>query len=667
MRLVGVLFLFVIASCGGSGVGGEAAGASALLLTAGTETLQPAEGRSDAPAEASRFGVLEVGAVYDLTTPPGESFRFEMTARGEAAALGLGHAADGGSVPAGGPETLSLAGVLPLASRLETEGLWLRAEGSGQARITVQGSITEDQTLVVECRDGEAGGFDLVRIRVGPASAINRASGEDDVPEDPYAGIEEEVTIHSSDAWEYGFPAVAQSGSRSTVLVYEGAEGMDADPLFRERRLHELRLQYDRETGEVTGAPPTEVGWENGVFRDHEVAALGNVLAIARATTGGVKVEISFDRGATFGQTETFTEDEAYSLPIVQADLAGDYRLTVAFWRILVLEGEGGGARGDPSSAFDVPKYESQLVLVEGRPADVAEDGTPVAYSFGEPFVLFADGRDATPTLTGVRATAAGDLVVGYGFTRFEFREEDNSVLATTEYRCATRIGEDGEFTDVLVHGEEIAAVDPSVDLEGAGDSLRILFACESSRGVRLHSSGDGGKTFGLVSEVEAIGGHMPTVCARVQDGALRTDLLYLAPTESGLELRLRHWDDLDGTGEPVDARLARASVETEDGAELRDDFQGDIVVRQVGAHGYDATEDGDDVIVVVHQETWRSRDIFWGIPYDPTEPPGEEPRGEEPNGVLRLSALELAPGLTDPVPSPDPLHRHQLRLLALD
>ena len=127
-------------------------------------------------------------------------------------------------------------------------------------------------------------------------------------------------------------------------------------------------------------------------------------------------------------------------------------------------------------------------------------------------------------------------------------------------------------------------------------------------------------------------------------------------------------WDDFDGEGAPVDARLVRATVETEEGEELSNDFFGDIVIRQVAPHGYDATENGDDVVVVVHKETWRSRDVFRGLPFDPEAPPSSEPSGDGANRfALQTAAPELAPGLTEPVPAPNPDHRHQLCVLSLD
>lgn len=674
MRLLAMLLAVALAACGGgTGGGGGPQPGAALLLTAGVETLEPAAGVTASPAETDRFAVPDgaAAAVYEFSTPPGQSFRFDMTVRagggGGDAAVALGHAADGGVAPPGGPESLSAAGVLPLAGRLETDGLWLTCEGEGQARMTVQGSIERDQTLIVECRDGSAKSYDVIRLRLGAASAINDVGDEEEGPGDDYPGIEEQAVIHSSDAWEYGLPAIAQSGDKSTIVVYEAQEDAVAkDPAFAARKLAELRLQYERATGEVTGAEPILVGDENGFFRDHELAALYNVLAIARGSANGVRLDLSFDRGASFGQSELFGIDDAWSLPIVQVDMAPDYGLTVAFWRILLTGGDKGDV-GLPGIDVRAPEFESQLVIVEGRPSAVDDNGSPVAYGFSEPRVLYAEKTDLAPTLMGVRGNEHGDLAVGYGFSRFTFDPDANIVTVTTEYRCATRIGDGADFTDVLVHEEEIAAVDPSVDLEGQGDGLRILFACESAAGIRLYGSDDGGGTFTLASEVEANGAHMPTVCARTQDGALRVDLLFLAPTSSGLDLRLRHWDDFDSDAAPTDARLVRATIETEDGAELSNDFVGDIVIRQVGPHGYDAVEDGDDVAVVVHKVILKTRDIWNRFPL-PVETP-DEPAPGTPNRGLAQAATPppFAPGLTDPVPEPDPAHRHQLCILYLD
>jgi hypothetical protein len=91
--------------------------------------------------------------------------------------------------------------------------------------------------------------------------------------------------------------------------------------------------------------------------------------------------------------------------------------------------------------------------------------------------------------------------------------------------------------------------------------------------------------------------------------------------------------------------------------------------VTQVSWFGYDATVDGDDLVVVVDEETTQMYDVII-LGDDVRGAPGGAGAGAPAAGEMDFVPAEpppLAPGLTEPVRAPDPLHRHQLRLMRLD
>jgi hypothetical protein len=113
----------------------------------------------------------------------------------------------------------------------------------------------------------------LVEVAIGPASPINSsaATGIN------HPGIVDDDVVYTSEAWRFGMPAIAVSGDRASVVVYEGDR---ADPTSDRR--YEMRLQQDKVTGAVTGGGSLAVGLDSGNWRDHEIAALYNVLAVAQ-------------------------------------------------------------------------------------------------------------------------------------------------------------------------------------------------------------------------------------------------------------------------------------------------------------------------------------------------------------------------------------------------
>lgn len=645
---IGVMFLvsvFATACGGGDGSprGVPATGDAPLVLTAGSLKIEPAP---DAPwvddLDLARLGLESVQAAYDVTTPAQEPFTFDAITRGTSNAgivrVSCAHAADDGFAPLGGPETIAQAGVLLLGPGQGVRGDWMDAQGDGFARMTLQGRVDADQVFAVLAEaDGEQT-VAVVRVRVGPPSAINVAaqSGSD------HPGLILEQTLYSSDSWMFGLPTLAVSGDRSSIVCYEGDR---VDPFRPER--YELRLQHDALTGAVTSGAAAETSPDMGNWRDHEIAALFNVLAILRGGADEVEIALSFDRGATIGQTVGLgPTPRGYRPRLVQAAMALDYTLAVLFWRT-ALDGA------------------SELTLVEGAPDGFDAFGSPTSYAFGTPRVLHRATGDVTPAIMGAAWSDGGDLVVGYAFTSFT-TGPDRTWTSLTQNRCYTRrFG--GTGVDTLVEESVLVGRDPSVAVRGSGDSLQIHYAYESPSGVRVRTSTDGGLTFGAPHDIVDPSSHMPTVIAR-GTGAL--DLLYLAHSAEGLELHVRHWEDF-ATGTPVDYRLTRAVMEDGGAPPPPTGAPGllpppwSLKITQVAWLGYDAVLDGDEIVVVYHEETVDGYDIlpvFETIdgplaagdaalppaPFTPAEPP------------------PLAPGLTEPVPPIDNTHRGKLILLRI-
>ena len=645
MKRVWLVALVLIATaCGGNSKVPEVdPGTVPLLLAAGSVSLEPAVDTSWAGGlDLGRVGLSGANAHFDVTTPADTPFVIEAYSRAPtnagAVLLSIAHVSDGGVAPVGGHESLSSAGVMLRGPGRTTRGEWMEATGDGFARVNLRGSITRDQVLVASADvAGERTTF-LVRVRIGPPSAINVAA----LSGGNHPGIELDQTIYSSDSWMFGLPTIGVSGDRSTVVCYEGDR---ADAHRHER--YELRLQHDAATGVVTGGAVEETSPDAGNWRDHEIAALFNVLAILRGGEAQVELALSFDRGATIGQTVGLGSSGAgYRPRLVQAAMALDYTLAVLFWRSVA-----GGA--------------TELVLVEGRPSAFDGGGSPTQFAFDAPVALHRTTGDVTPALMGATWSAGGDLVIGYAYTSFT-TGPDRTWVSLTQNRCYVRpFGETAR--DVLVEESRVVGRDPSVAATGQGATLRIFYAYESPTGVRLTTSDDAGLTFAPPQTIGDGSAHMPTVIARAGPAATAIDVLYLAQGAEGLELHGRQWDDYDA-GTANDYRLTTAVTEG-GGQPLPPD--GDIAtalpsidfrITQVSWLGYDAVRDGEEIVVVVDEETIDGYEYWPAI--DLGAPVAFEDSAAGPAGFTPAEPPPLAPGLTELVPAPDPLHRHQLRLI---
>ncbi len=627
-----------------------------LLLSAGMERLAPgADAGWAASVDLGRLGIdpADVDAYYDLTTPAGEPFSFDIVSRSEGnggvVVVDVAHARDDGNTPVGGPETMAGAGILPSAPGGVNSSPFFAAYGDGFSRVSLRGEVDREQVLVaravVDGRDATA----LVRVSIGDPSAINRAAQ----PGADYPGVEESRDLYSSNSWAFGLPAVAVSGDRTTVVAYEGDR---ADPARYER--FEMRLQLDHGTGAVTGGASEEASPDSGNWRDHEAAALYNVLALVNSGSSKVSLRLSFDRGATFAQEVVLDEPAAEGawLPrLAQVAMAADYATAVLFWK----SGKGGT---------------TDLVLVEGRPSALDGGGSPTAFAFGAPRVLHRVEGDVTPLLMGAAWSPGGDLAVGYGFSTFSVNP-DMTWRSVTQNRCAVRPHGSAEITDTLVDEQETVGKDPSVAVLGSGAAMRVFFAYEAADGVRMAVSADAGRTFGAPFATLDPTTFAPTVLAREQDGKVRVDLLFVAQGLEGSELRGVHWDDFDA-GASVAGSLTRAvRTLTADAPKDRPVpgapmgiLTGDsgFRVTELAWLGYDAVLDGDDVVVVLDEVTYDAFVCFLGgafgrnVMFDL----GGAPMAAE---FTPAEPPPLAAGLTEPVDAPDPDHMHQLRWMRID
>lgn len=620
--------------CGGGGGGGSnprtpAATQRELTLAAGLQPLTPAASAAVGSVDLARLGVSKVDSVYELTTPAGARFAVNLLARGQgnsgAVRVSLAHAADGGVVPAG---TLQDAGLLPGGSGLVNRAPWLDANGDGFSRLTLRGSVARDQDFLVQAETPRGIETALVKLRIGALSPINvdvQARGAA-----PF--VLDDRVVYSSDSWQFALPTCATSGDRTSIVVYEG----DRNDAFGQNR-YEMRLQVDA-AGAATGGASSETSPDAGSWRDHELAALFNVLAVAHSGDQDVRVRLSFDRGATFTQEQRLSAGlpQARSR-LVQTAMAADYSLAVLFWR------QGGD---------DL----SELVLVEGAPSTRDASGSPTAYAFGPQVVVHRAPADVTPAIMGAAYSQGGDLVIGYGYTRVVPPSQGGTGMEQrSTFRCAVRLFGETSFHDELVDEDVSISFDPSVALLGQGASLNVHYAYETSGGVRLKRSTDAGRTFSPALTLGDRSAHLPTVIAAPVGGASRVDVLWLQPQDGGTELHLARWADFDAAAAPAIYRLVEATQTL--------DPNGWPVVTGVAWLGYDACLAGDDVVVACQVSRQDAAVPILGALGAPTAASAPQAAGS----FQAATPPPLAPGLTLPLPAPNSADRHQLRLIRLD
>jgi hypothetical protein len=303
-------------------------------------------------------------------------------------------------------------------------------------------------------------------------------------------------------------------------------------------------------------------------------------------------------------------------------------------------------------------------VLVEGRPQAFDAFGSPTWFGFQPPQVLYTAPIDSAPLVTGIAWSAGGDLVVGYGVSTFEAGPIWTS---TTTFRCATRrFGE--QIVEVEVDREQITGMDPTVAVAGQGPSLQVFYGYEASDGVRLATSGDGGRTFTRRATLGAPGDHQPTVLVRDSAGVVQVDLLYLGMRDEGLELHRSHWGAWPNSPRE-DSELTTAStiVTAPSSPPPGSGFPWlsySMRSTQLNWLGYDAVVDGATIVIAYDEVTFDNVMVCLGSPSVVPSSTAGVPAGG--GGFQTAVPPPLAPGLTEPVRAVDPAHSHQLKLLRL-
>ena len=633
--------LLVLTGCSGSSGSADAPPPARLLVTTTTNALEPSTaappGLDPARAGASRFD-----RYYRLTTPANEPFAFELVSwappGADVAMITADHVRTGDREPPADGSCWWTAGMLVTAQGLTAAGTTASAYGTDLARLQFQGVITEPQLFTVYTEPTAGGSGAIVEIAIGARSEINRPpSTTPDVP-----SVVARDTVYSSPSWRFGLPAVAVSGDRTTVVCYEGQRGPGNGTLR-----YELRLQHDRATGAVTGGGTALASGDTGMWRDHEIVALYNVLGVVRAEADGVRVRLSFDRGATFAQ-DVIVMPGASLTRLVQASIAPDYSIAVAAWRPTA-DGLG-----------------SEFVLVDGRPMGVDPITLePAWYAFGPPQVVHALPGEVTPLTTGIAWSEGGDLVVGYAASWFERDPQNPGWRTTAAFRCAVRPW-GGALVDREVAREDVFGMDPSVAVAGSGAGLRIAYAYESTDGVALAVSEDAGATFVRAATVGRPGDHLPTVFLRPGATTPRIDVLYLAARERGIELHQATW--LEGpTGPRTEVALTRATLGFDTTMHAPPTTLPTsapwIVCTQIGWLGYDAVLDGDQIVAAYDEVTMATSIVY---AYGAAGVPNASVASVPPVPFVNAPPPPLAPGLTEPMPAPEPAHAHQLKLLRL-
>lgn len=621
-----------------------------VTLAAGMSEVSPATTDTlSGTVNLSRFGVSGFNRVYELETPAGQDFSFSVVGRGFGniglTRLSIGHAADNGAVPSLGAESLVAAGMHLEGGGLSYSGNLVHVIGDGFSRVTVRGSIATDQVLMVQVpRDGQAVLNIGVRLRIGNPSQINLPNFA--APQ-PRPGMTT-TPIFSSSSWHFGLPAIAVSGDRYSLVTYDGDAGSYGQ---RKRRW----LQLDSTTSAVTGGESECYSDDTGSWRDQEIAARGNVLAVSYCQAGSVRAEISLDRGATFPLLHTLENSAGWGAQrLVQIAIAPDYTLGVLYWRCVY------GAAGGQAS----------LWLCEAVPTGFDINNTPTGFAWGAPAQVHNPGVDVTPLLMHLEYSQGGDLAVGYGYSMFQWIAGQR--ISSARFRCAVREYGMGWRDAELDREDRVMPSDPHVAVLGSGAGMEIFYAYEKSDGVHLKYSADAGLTWQNAAHVAIAGAIQPSTHPRMVAGQKRVDLLYAAPVGWGMELHDLHWTDFSvGTaGSPY----ALTQVSTSPGGTPPPGCPQGAVIHSMAWFGYDAVIHGDKVAVVVHEMNYDCYGWWgvWGAPAMAGWPMGGAmamAAGGGGSGTYQSAPPPpiLLPGMTGTVPAPNMADRSVLSVIEID
>lgn len=613
-----------------------------VTLAAGMTELQPAISDTLTPTiNLSRLNVASLQRVYELETPAGTDFAFSVVARGLGntglTRVSVAHAAANGLTPSSGVESIAANGMALEAAGINYRGNWLDASGDGFSRVTFRGNIGAEQVIVISVPRANDVINIGVRLRIGNQSPINvivPAMGGT-----PPGMVSQ--TIYSSNSWQFGLPAIAVSGDRYSVAAYDG-DPTQSSYTTRKRQW----LQYDALAGSVTGGNADCASPDAGFWRDQEIAAEGNVLAVVYTGNGEVRADISLDRGATFPIQQPLNVGSCWGQRLVQAAISSNYTLGCLFWRTV---GSSSNAR-------------SELVLVEAAPTGYDINNTPIGYAWSAPKVVHNALDDVTPLLMHLAYSSGGDLVIGYGYT-IVVPGSGWTVTSSSRFRCAVRPIGQTWFTDQELDREDFTMpCDPHVCVLGSGPTLQIFYAYEKTDGIHLLYSANAGLNFTQAAFAPEPGAAMPSVHARMQGSQTRVDLLYCAQASMGMEIHNVHWDDF-ATSTPLLYRVTTATVSASS-TTPPPGMPAGFDITSVDWFGYDAVIKGDDVAVIVHERTYNCYEYYgmWG---------GGAPiaAGASGGGSASYSAPPpvLLPGMTGSVAAPNPAHRNQLKIITLD
>ena len=616
---------------------------SDVTLSAGMTELQPETVDTlSASVNATRFGVNTFDRVYELETPADEDFSFNIVARGAAnwglTRIEVGHVSANGLTTALGSETIAGAGMTLEAPGMANSGDVVQVNGDGFARVTVRGKIQNEQVLLAKA---PLLGSEInigIRIKIGTQTAINLSAAN---PQGFRPGMTT-TDIYSSDSRQFGLPSIAVSGDRYSVVMYDG-DPQATGYVYRKRRW----LQMDAQTNTVTGGEAVAYSPDSGFWRDQEIAAKGNVLAVAYTGNGALRTEISLDRGASFPLESVVDPAANFGTRLAQIAITPDYTLGVVYWRSF--------------------SYSSQLMLVEGTPTGFNTNNDPTGYSWGNPVVIHNPGTSVVPLVMQLEYSHGGDAVIGYGYTRW------TGAMASARYRCAVRLW-GGTWTDKLVDQEDfVMPCDPHVSLLGTGTSMEIFYTYEKDDGVYLWYSDDASTSFTLAHHVQHPGTAMPSVHARMQGAQKRVDLIYAAPDGWGMELHNKQWDDFTLTAAPTEWRITQSTAVP--GGNPPAGMPQGWDISTMGWFGYDAVLKGDDVAIVYHELTYGSYEYYWAWGWQWNQPNtgggGSAAGGASGSGGSGYTPPPtptiLLPGMSGSVPAPDPNHRNQLKIAVLD
>lgn len=637
---------------GDNPIGGPVFTTNEVSLAAGMSELQPVSTDTlSGTVDLARFGATAFDRVYELETPANTEFSFTFVARGfanfGATQISLGHVADAGVVPDKGAESLVMAGMNIEGTGLNYSGDYINVIGDGFARMTVSGRIQAEQVLIANVpRDGQTPLRCGVRVAIGSSSVINLPN----VIAPPDNPTITSTDIYSSDSWYFGLPAIAVSGDRVSFVAYDGDAA--TDPYGNRLRRW---LQYDSSTGQVSGGQATCASPDAGSWRDQEIAALGNVLAVVYSGNGEVRTDISLDRGASFPIQQVLHQTAGWGAQrLVQIAIGQDYRVGCLYW----------------SCEYDYYTYvaHNTLTLIEGLPTGFDSNNTPAGYAWGAPKVISAPAGDITPLLMHLEYSTGGDLVIGYGYTLMEL--VGMNMVTSARFRCAVRLNGQTGFNDgELDHEDAVRPADPHISLIGSGSTMQIFYAYEKTDGIHLLYSSNAGSSWQQGATVAIAGAVQPSVLARDVGGNTRVDLLYLSPVSYGADLHDMHWDNFTPGSAGVAYRITETTA-TPGGTPPPGCPQG-MIVRTVGMFGYDAVLKDDKVAIAVHEITADTY-AWWGQWGGPMAGGGfvgalGPQSGSANTGAPTPPPAVLLPGMTGSVPAPNASQRNMLSLKVID